>query len=202
MTQEQENAENNENHIVADETPRWYILKVQVNREDHVKRELDRRVKIAGLENCVEKILVPVERVVELKNGRKRETKRKLYPGYIMVKMILNDDTWFLMRDAPGVGDFTGASRRGGETKPLPMTDEDVERMLKSESETSEEQPKLQIPFVVGDRVKITDGTFKDTEGTIGSVDPEGRVSVDIVFLNSKTPVSLEYWQVEKVEVD
>ncbi|MBP5621327.1 MAG: transcription termination/antitermination factor NusG [Thermoguttaceae bacterium] len=181
----------------ADAAPQWYILKVQVNREDHVQRELQRRVALAKLDKFVEQILVPVERYIEVnKNGRKREAKRKLYPGYIMVKMVLNDDTWFLMRDTPGVGDFTGSYG-----KPLPMTPEDVERMLKTEDESASEQPKLEIPFSVGDRVKIKEGTFQETVGTVASIEADGVITVEIVFLTRTTPVQLEYWQVEKVEV-
>ncbi len=181
----------------ADATPQWYILKVQVNREDHVQRELQRRVALAKLDKYVEQVLVPVERYIEVnKNGRKREAKRKLYPGYIMVKMVLNDDTWFLMRDTPGVGDFTGSYG-----KPLPMTPEDVERMLKTEDESASEQPKLEIPFSVGDRVKIKEGTFQETVGTVASIEADGVITVEIVFLTRITPVQLEYWQVEKVEV-
>ena len=181
----------------ADATPQWYILKVQVNREDHVQRELQRRVALAKLDKYVEQVLVPVERYIEVnKNGRKREAKRKLYPGYIMVKMVLNDDTWFLMRDTPGVGDFTGSYG-----KPLPMTPEDVERMLKTEDESASEQPKLEIPFSVGDRVKIKEGTFQETVGTVASIEADGVITVELVFLTRITPVQLEYWQVEKVEV-
>ena len=193
-----DNADKPENNEGADATPQWYILKVQVNREDHVQNELKRRVKIANLDKFVEDVLVPVERYIEVnKNGRKREAKRKLYPGYIMVKMVLNDATWFLMRDTPGVGDFTGSYG-----KPLPMTQEDVDRMLKTEDKSTSEQPKLDIPFIVGDRVKIKEGTFQDTEGTVVAIEADGVITVEIVLLARKTPVQLEYWQVEKVEVN
>ena len=182
----------------AETEAQWYILKVQVNREERVQRELKDRVKIAGLEKYIEQVLVPVERyIVPARNAKKEHiTKtRKLYPGYIMVKMVLNDDTWFLMRETPGVGDFTGSYG-----KPLPMTAEDVERMLKTEDEASE-QPKLEIPYAVGDRVKIKDGTFKDTKGIVSLIEADGNVTVDIVFLGRNTSVAFEYWQVEKVEV-
>lgn len=184
-----------------EQKPVWYILKVQVNREDTVKRDLDRRIRLAGLERYFEETLVPIERVVEMKNGRKREIKRKLFPGYLMAKMILNDETWFLVRETSGVGDFTGVMGKNG--RPLPMTDADVAKILKPEiAATEETQPKLQIPYSLGDRVKINEGTFKDIEGEVSAIDETvGRVTVIITIFNRSTPVELEYWQVEKAEV-
>lgn len=193
-------AENNVENQTFEEAPKpeWYILKVQVNREDTVKKTLDRRIKLAGLEDYFEQTLVPTETVVEMKNGKRREMKRKLYPGYLLAKMILNDETWFLVRETSGVGDFTGA---GG--KPLPMTQKDVDRLLCAETAADEKQPKLEIPYRVGDRVKIvSEGPFKDTEGEVNKIDElAGRVTVIISIFSTSTPVELEYWQVEKLEV-
>ncbi len=180
-----------------DQEPQWYTLKVQVNREDRVQRELSRRVELYGLGKYVEQILVPIERVAEIKNGRKKEIKRKLFPGYLLVKMVLNDETWFLMRDAPGVGDFTGSGGR-----PLPMTQADVEKFFKSSSEEGEVQPKLEIPYQINTRIKVVDGTFKDIEGEVSAIDElAGRVTVNIPIFGRDTPVEFEYWQIEKVEV-
>ena len=196
MASDMENEEEIKEQPEEIATPQWYILKVQVNREDRVKRELDRRVKLAGLTETVKETLVPVERVVEIKNGRKRETKRKRYPGYIMVNMVLTDEAWFLLRETPGVGEFIGTFG-----KPLPMTQKDVELMLQSDVEASVEKPRLEIPYRVGDRVKIKEGTFEDVEGVVAEIDElTGNVKVNIVFFNQDTPVELEYWQVEKVE--
>lgn len=199
MSSEAENnVENLENQTLEEAPkPEWYILKVQVNREDTVKKTLDRRIKLAGLDEYFEQTLVPTETVVEMKNGKRREMKRKLYPGYLLAKMILNDETWFLVRETSGVGDFTGA---GG--KPLPMTQKDVDRLLRAETADDEKQPKLEIPYRIGDRVKINDGTFKDIEGEVNKIDElAGRVTVIISIFSRSTPVELEYWQVEKVEV-
>lgn len=199
MSSEAENNVENLDNQAVEETPKpeWYILKVQVNREDTVKKTLDRRIKLSGLDDYFEQTLVPTETVVEMKNGKRRETKRKLYPGYLLAKMILNDETWFLVRETTGVGDFTGA---GG--KPLPMTQKDVDRLLRAETAADEKQPKLEIPYRIGDRVKINDGTFKDIEGEVNKIDEfAGRVTVIISIFSRSTPVELEYWQVEKVEV-
>lgn len=173
----------------------WYILKVQVNREEPIKEHLKRRIQLTGLERYFDEILVPTEKVTTVKNGKKRVTKRKLYPGYIMVNMEINDDTWFLVRETSGIGDFTGAAG-----KPTPMLPHEVQRILQSEKADTEEAPTLKIPYSVGDMVKITDGTFKEIEGEVATIDSvTGRVTVIITIFARSTPVELEYWQVEKV---
>lgn len=173
----------------------WYILKVQVNREETIKENLKRRIQLTGLDKYFEEILVPTEKVTTVKNGKKRVTKRKLYPGYIMVNMEINDDTWFLVRETAGIGDFTGAAG-----KPTPMLAHEVQRILQTEKADTEEVPKLKIPYEVGNMVKITDGTFKEIEGEVATIDQvTGRVTVIITIFARSTPVELEYWQVEKV---
>lgn len=174
----------------------WYILKVQSNREDSIRDALLRRIQIAGLEGFFGDIIVPTEMVTEIKGGKKKIVKRKLYPGYIVVHMEYNDDTWYLVRDTPGVGDFTGA---GG--KPTPMLPHEVSKILVMESaETKEKGPKPKIGFAVGDKVKINEGTFENFEGEVGSIDEgSGRVSVMINIFGRSTPVELEYWQIEAV---
>ena len=173
----------------------WYILKVQVNREESIKEHLKRRIQLTGLERYFDEILVPTEKITTMKNGKKRVTKRKLYPGYIMVNMEINDDTWFLVRETSGIGDFTGAAG-----KPTPMLAHEVQRILQTEKADTEEAPKLKIPYEVGDMVKITDGTFKEIEGEVATIDSvTGRVTVIITIFARSTPVELEYWQVEKV---
>lgn len=173
----------------------WYILKVQSNREESIKDGLLRRVRIRGLDKYFGEVIVPTEMVTEFKNGKKRVVKRKLYPGYIIVNMAINDDTWFLVRETPGIGDFTGA---GG--KPVPMLASEVSRFLAKQEEKSDEAPKLKINFKVGDRVKINEGTFENFEGAVETIDDaNGRVTVMINIFGRSTPVELEYWQVENV---
>lgn len=174
----------------------WYILKVQSNREDSIRDALLRRIQISGLEGFFGEIIVPTEMVTEIKGGKKKVVKRKLYPGYIVVHMEYNDDTWYLVRDTPGVGDFTGA---GG--KPTPMLPHEVSKILVMESaESKEKGPKPKISFAVGDRVKINEGTFENFEGEVGTIDEgSGRVTVMINIFGRSTPVELEYWQIESV---
>jgi len=152
-------------------------------------------VKIAGLLDFFGDIIVPIEMVSEFKAGKKRVVKRKLYPGYIMVNMELNEDTWFLVRETPGIGDFTGS---GG--KPSPMLQQEVNRIISNKEEAAAEAPTLKIKFKPSDRVKITEGTFENFEGDVDSIDQSnGRVTVMINIFGRSTPVELEYWQIESI---
>ena len=173
----------------------WYILKVQSNRESSIADALQRRVAVAGLDDYFGNIVVPTEKVTEFKGGKKRVVQRKLYPGYILAQMCINDDTWFLVRETPGIGDFTGS---GG--KPTPMLPHEVQRIVSKQEEKTDEAPKLKISFGVGDRVKINEGTFENFEGEVSTLDQaSGRVTVMINIFGRSTPVELEYWQVETV---
>lgn len=173
----------------------WYILKVQSNREESIKEGLLRRVAIAGLDYYFGDVIVPTEKVTEFKAGKKRVRKRKLYPGYLVVQMEINDDTWFLVRETPGIGDFTGAAGR-----PAPMLPHEVSRILAKQEEKSEKAPKLNISFRPGDQVKINEGTFENFEGQVQSIDEQnGRVTVMINIFGRSTPVELEYWQIGSV---
>jgi transcriptional antiterminator NusG len=174
----------------------WYVLKVQSGREDTIRDALDRRVKIQGLTRFFGKIVVPTEKITEIRNNKKKTVERKSYPGYIMVQMELNEKTWFVVRETPGVGDFVGA--HGTPTK---MSDEEVNKMLHQEEEkTTAEPPKIRINLERGDRVKIKDGPFENFEGSVEEViEQRGLVKVMLIIFNRPTPVDLEYWQVERL---
>lgn len=190
-----------DDEVVVDEEMEmeWYILKVQVNRETTICAALQRRVKMAGYEPYFGDILVPTEDVREFtKSGKQRIVKRKLYPGYIVVKMAINDDTWFLVRETPGIGDFTGAAG-----KPAPLSTEEIQRIIETtrppEDEESEE-PKTAIKFKVGDRVRVKEGYFQNYEGEVSNIDERnGRVTVMINIFGRPNPVELDHWQVEDV---
>ena len=171
----------------------WYILKVQSNREESIREGLLRRVAIAGLGRFFGDVIVPTEKVTEFKGGKKKVIKRKLYPGYLVVHMEINDNTWFLVRETPGIGDFTGAAGH-----PSPMLPHEVSRIVAKQEEKSEKAPKLKISFREGERVKINEGTFENFEGDVDSIDEtNGRVTVMINIFGRSTPVELEYWQIE-----
>lgn len=175
----------------------WYILKVQSNRENTICDALRRRVSVAGLDEYFGEIMVPTEDIAEFKNGKKKIVKRKLYPGYIVAHMAINDDTWFLVRETPGIGDFTGA-----QGKPSPMLKQEVDRIVKSAHPDEEdgEQVKTAIPFKLGDRVRIKEGTFENFEGNVEEIDEaNGRVTVMINIFGRSTPFEAEHWQIENV---
>ncbi len=178
-----------------EEEKNWYILKVQSNRENSVADALRRRVTIEGLDDYFGQVIVPTEKVTEFKGGKKRVVHRKLYPGYILVEMVINDDTWFLVRETPGIGDFTGA---GG--KPTPMLPHEVQRIVAKQEEKTDAAPKLKVSFSTGDRVKINEGTFESFEGEVSRFDQtSGHVTVMINIFGRSTPVELEYWQIERI---
>lgn len=178
----------------------WYILKVQVNRENSICDALLRRVKVAGLERFFGEILVPTEDVREFtKSGKQRIVKRKLYPGYIVVNMSINDDSWFLVRETPGIGDFTGAAG-----KPAPLSVEEIDRIVASTKPETVDQPeekvKIGIKFKPGDRVRVKEGYFQNYEGEVSNIDERnGRVTVMISIFGRPNPVELDHWHVEDI---
>jgi transcriptional antiterminator NusG len=173
----------------------WYILKVQSNRERSIAEALERKMAVEGLGRYFEQAIVPTEKVTEFKGGKKRVVERKLYPGYIVVHMHINEATWFAVRETSGIGDFTGAAG-----KPTPMLSHEVARIVRKEEEITTEEPKLDIKFSEGDRVKIKEGNFENFEGEVSAVDEaSGRVTVMINIFGRSTPVELEYWHLEAV---
>ena len=186
--------------VVDDEVEmNWYILKVQVNREKGICEALKRQVAQAGMEHYFSDVLVPTEDVREFtKAGKQRITKRKLYPGYIVVRMAINDDSWFLVRETSGIGDFAGASG-----SPVPLSQGEIDRILQAarpEEKGEEEQIKTAIPFKIGERVRIKEGYFQNYEGDISSIDERnGRIEVMIDIFGRPNPVDMDHWHAEKV---
>jgi transcription termination/antitermination protein NusG len=176
----------------------WYILKVAFNREDTVAEGLRKRIALSSLQSSFEEILVPTEDVVEFtRNGKRKVVKKKLYPGYIMVRMSVHDDSWFLVREVPGIGDFTGAAG-----KPTPMRDDEVERIIRltRPPEDEDQSMKTSIPFKRGDRVRVKEGNFQNLEGDVDRIDEaNGRVQVIISIFGRSTPVELQHWQIESI---
>ena len=174
----------------------WYVLKVQSNREKSIRESLRRRIKREALEDQFGEIVIPTEKVAETKSGQKKVVERKLFPGYIMIQMVLNDETWFLVRETTGVGDFTGAAG-----KPIPMQEHEIKRMLGQEVAVKEDKvaPKVKVGFAQGERVKVKEGTFENFEGTVDTIDEtNGRLTVLIEIFGRSTPVDLGAWEVER----
>jgi transcriptional antiterminator NusG len=173
----------------------WYILKVQSNREDSIREGLLRRVAIAGLDRYFGQVIVPTEKVTEFKGGKNRVTKRKLYPGYLVVQMEINEDTWFLVRETPGIGDFTGPTGH-----PASLPPHEVARILATEVEKTEKSPRLKISFNVGDHVKINKAPWVSVgqEGDVVSIDQgKGEVKVQMSIFGRTVFVDFGYWELE-----
>jgi transcriptional antiterminator NusG len=184
--------------VESDDEPKmfWYILKVAFNREDSIADSLRKRVKMEGMPEFFGEIVVPAEDVATFtRDGKRRISKRKLLPGYIMVNMTINDDTWFLVRETNGISDFTGAAG-----KPMPMEASDIERFItRPQVDEEEEAPiKIGIPFKIGDRVRVKEGNFENQEGDVDTVDEaNGRVTVIINIFGRSVPMELDHWQIE-----
>ena len=180
----------------------WYILKVQVNREKSICEALRRSVRMAGMQEFFGDILVPTEDVREFtKAGKPKITKRKLYPGYIVVNMAITDESWFLVRDTSGIGDFAGAAGR-----PSPLPQHEIDQIMAAArppkgEEGEEQQIKTTIPFKVGDRVRVKEGYFQNYEGDVSAVDERnGRIEVMINIFGRPNPVDMDHWHVEMVK--
>jgi len=190
---------------------RWYVVKVQSGREDTIRNALEKRVRIDGLEEHIGRILIPTEKVTELRNGKRVVKKRKKFPGYLMCEVEFNDKVLYLFRETSGVGDFVGGSLH---KLPTPMGEREVERMLMDEDENvstkkgegaETKTKKIIIPYGVNDRVKVLQGTFKDMEGEVKEItepaDPKENPKVKVVLSIWGRPVDVEveYWQVDPV---
>jgi len=175
-------------------TLRWYVIHAYSNYENQVKKALEERVKRAGLGQYFGKIMVPTEEVVEMRQGQQRKSERKFFPGYVLVQMELNDDTWHLVKEVPRVLGFIG----GTSDKPAPITDAEAETIL-NRVEAGVNKPRPKILFEVGEVVRVVEGPFKDFNGVVEEVNYEkSRLRVSVLIFGRSTPVELEFGQVEK----
>jgi len=179
---------------MAEGEMRWYIVHTYSGFENKVKQSLEEKVKKLGLEDHIGKVIVPTEKVVELVKGERRTTTRKFYPGYIMVQMVLNDETWHVVRATPKVTGFLGAQDR-----PIPLSDGEAEKIIDQMAEGAI-KPKPKFSFEQGDEVRVVDGPFSNFNGVVEDVNPDkGKLRVLISIFGRATPVELEFVQVSKV---
>ncbi len=173
---------------------RWYIVHAYSNFERKVAESIKERAESAGLGDQFEEVLVPMEEVVEMRRGRKVASERKFFPGYVLVKMELRDETYHLIKDTPKVTGFLGT-----DNKPIPITEEEAGRILQQVQE-GVERPKPSVTFEIGEQVRVADGPFASFNGLVEEVDEErARLKVAVSIFGRATPVELEYAQVEKL---
>jgi transcription termination/antitermination protein NusG len=175
-------------------TKRWYIVHAYSNFEKKVADAIRERAAAASLEDCFEEIVVPMEEVVEVRRGRKVSTERKFFPGYVLVKMDMNDRAFLLIKNTPKVTGFLGA-----DNKPQPISETEAQRILNQVKE-GVERPKPSISFEIGEQVRVADGPFASFNGHVEEVDEErARLKVAVSIFGRATPVELEFGQVEKI---
>ena len=174
-------------------TIRWYVIHVYSGFEKKVAESIREQARQSGMENLFDQVLVPTEEVVELRRGQKVSSERKFFPGYVLIKMDLNDETWHLVKNTPKVTGFLGNRR------PSPITEKEAERILQQVQE-GVERPKPSVIFEVGEQVRVADGPFTSFDGMVEEVDEErARLKVAVSIFGRSTPVELEYSQVEKL---
>jgi transcriptional antiterminator NusG len=171
---------------------RWYVIHTYSGYEEAVARNLRQRIESLGMEDKIFNVIVPKEKKIKIKNGKREVVEEKIYPGYVLVEMIVTDDSWYVVRNTPNVTGFVGAG-----TTPIPVSEKEIEE-LKKRMEMKEPQYKIDVK--VGDLVKIVDGPFKDFEGKVSEIDEErGKVKVLINMFGRETPVELDSLQLKKL---
>lgn len=173
---------------------RWYVVHAYSGMEKAVERNIIERINRAGMQDKFGRILVPMEEVVEIKNGQKRTTERKFFPGYVLVEMIMDDDTWHLVKHTNKVTGFVG----GAKNRPAPISEAEVMKIVNQMQEGSD-KPRHKVEFVVGEYVRVKDGPFTDFNGSVEEVNYEkNKLRVAVTIFGRSTPVELEFSQIEK----
>lgn len=171
--------------------PKWYVIHVFSGQEQKAKEMLEKRIEKFGMQDRILEVLLPTESVIETKSGKRQVVQRKVFPGYLLVRMIMDDESWYVVRNTPGVTGFVGG------VKPPALSEQEVNKIL---SKIKTEKPKPKILFEVGDKVRITSGPFTDFYGTVIESNPEHqKLKVLVTIFERETPVELSYEQVEKV---
>ena len=173
---------------------RWYVIHTYSGHENKVKTILEREIVAQGMEDKITKVIIPTEEVVEMKNGKKTTTAKKFLPSYIMVEMEMTKEAWHLVRNTPGVTSFVSAG-----DKPQPLRNEEVERIM-AQMDRARTRAASDIPFKVGDAVKVIDGPFADFSGVVNEINPErGKLKVMVSIFGRSTPVELNFLQVKSI---
>lgn len=175
---------------------RWYVVHTYSGYENKVKMNLEKRVETMGMEDKIFRVLVPEDEEAEIKNGKRKISKKKVFPGYVLAEMVMTDDSWYVVRNTPGVTGFVGSTGSG--SKPIPLLPEEVETVLKRMG--MNEQPKAEVDFDIKESVKVTDGPFANFTGSIEHIDTDKqKVKVHVNMFGRETPVELDFTQIEKL---
>ncbi len=173
---------------------RWYVVHTLTGQEDKVKSSIERKLSQGEMKDLISQVLVPTEKVSEVKDGKRKISQRKFFPGYVLVEMELNENNWYLIRNIPGVTGFISSG-----SKPVPLHDEEMANILK-QTEEKKEKPTPKVIFEQGEAVKVIEGPFTNFNGTVEEINPnKGKLKVSVAIFGRTTPVELEYWQVEKI---
>ncbi|NJN67294.1 MAG: transcription termination/antitermination protein NusG [Chloroflexaceae bacterium] len=177
---------------MQDDERRWYVIHTYSGYENKVRQNLEHRIDSMEMGDQIFRVIVPTEEEIEIKNGQRRVVSRKIYPGYVLVQMRLTDDSWYVVRNTPGVTSFVGHGNR-----PVPLEEAEVKSILK---QMEAEAPRVRVSYQVGQAVKITDGPFTDFEGVVDAIDHErGRVRVLVSFFGREAPIELDFLQVTRL---
>lgn len=173
---------------------KWYVIHTQTGSEEKVKAAIERRAEANSMKELFSQILIPTEQVSEVKEGKKKISQRKFFPGYVLIEMELTDGSWYLVKNTPGVTGFIGER-----AKPVALKEEEVQTILK-QTEERKVKPTPKVIFEKGESVRVTDGPFTNFNGVIEELNPDkGKLKVSVTIFGRSTPVELEYWQVEKL---
>lgn len=171
---------------------RWYVLHTYSGYEENVCRNLKQRIESMDMEDKIFDVMIPTETKIKIKNGKRRTVKEKIFPGYVLVNMIVTDASWYVVRNTPNVTGFVGSG-----TTPTPVSEEEIKSLM---SKMGEEEPEFKIDIAIGEVVKITDGPFKDYEGKVSDIDEaRGKAKVLVSMFGRETPVELDFLQIKKV---
>lgn len=177
--------------IEPDDTRKWYVVHCYSGQENKVRHAIEQRIETMGMQDKIFDVVVPTEEEIEVREGKRRTIERRVFPGYILVQMLMDEDSWYVVRNTPGVTGFVGMGN-----EPTPLRPEEVSQIMRR---MEAEAPKIKVTFKPGQKVRIIDGPFNEFIGTVGDIDMEkAKVRVLVSFFGRETPVELDFLQVEK----
>ncbi len=176
----------------ATDKPQWYVVHCYSGYENKVKKNLEHRIESMGMASRINEVIVPTEEQVELRDGQRRVVERRIYPGYVLIEMVLDEESWYVVRNTPGVTGFVGIGN-----KPTPLRQEEVDRIMRR---MEAEEPVAEVKVKAGDKVRIVEGSFMDFHGTVDEVYADkGKARVLVSFFNRETPIEVDLLQIERL---